>query len=769
MTVGEELFVACLRRKDTKVLSLVQKRWLDGSEVRQHQFILDYYREHGEMMGVKTFCEKFSLSPSSVDSRPSFYLNSLKERYIFSSMADRIPAILRNLKDDPRGKLDSLRELVSRLSVDAVESKDTLYSDDTDLRVRDYEERTKSMGVTYLSMGCPDMDKVLYGYRKNDLITIGGRAGQGKCLGKGTKVLMYDLSTKNVEDVVVGDKLMGPDGTPRNVLSISRGREQMYWVRQHKGMDYRVNESHILSLKFPRRKNLRETINGERKYYGSETTWETHNLSVREYLKKGYTFKNEAKGYKSYGMNFEETQLPFDPYFLGVWLGDGTSRELTITSFDLPIIRFLQEYTKSLGGTLQEEPSQEGLYRMKGCRELRKKMDELHLIKNRIKEDKGYKHIPREFIKTSRENRLKLLAGLIDTDGYMSFNSFEITLVSKTLSDDIKLLCRTLGFYVTQSVKVIDGVEYYKCNIQGKGTDEVPVKLKRKQANVRRQVKNVLHTGITLEKDIVDDYYGFTIDGDHLFCLEDFTVTHNTWFICYLVTALEEVLLKRESKGEKAGDILLVTNEMGEDEIKERIDCIKFRLPYESFLQGTLSDREKRRYYSGLESLKGMKSKIRILYSCSTIDELTTQIGLYQPSAVFIDGSYLMEPQRDDGWEKIVYVTRNLKRIAKNMNVPIVNTTQLKRGSSKGASKFSLDGQDDFAYSSSYSQDSDIAIRMFQDPDMRFHDIIGMEVAKGRRVKSGTTFMFQNDLTNMCQSVTLSEEVTEEPKIKDDY
>lgn len=770
MTVGEELFVSCLKRKDHKVLSVVQRKWLDGSEVRQYKFVMDYYREHGEMVGVKTFCEKFKLHADEVDSRPAFYLNALKERFIFATMSDNIPKILRGIKDDPREKLYELQSLVATLSVDAVESKDVLYSDDTESRIKDYEERMKSLGVTYLSMGCEDMDKVFYGYRKQDLITIGGRAGQGKCLGKGTKVLMYDLTTKNVEDVVVGDKLMGPDGTPRNVLSISRGREQMYWVRQHKGMDYRVNESHILSLKFPRRKSLRSTIGGKRRYCGSETIWETHNLSVKEYLKKGYTFKKDAVGYKSYGMTFEDTSLPLDPYFLGVWLGDGTSRELTITSFDLPIIRFLQEYAISWGGELKKEASNEGLYRMKGCKELRTIMDSFGLIKNRYKEDKGRKHIPMEFIKTSRENRLQLLAGLIDTDGHTRDNSFEITLVSKELSDDIKLLCRTLGFYVTQSIKIVNGKEYYRCNIQGKGTDEVPVKLSRKQANVRRQIKNVLHTGVTIEKDIVDDYYGFTIDGDHLFCLEDFTVTHNTWLLVYLTFLLERVLIEKESlTGETYGDILFITNEMGEEEIKERLDCIKFRLPYENFLKGTLTEREKGRYYRGLEGLKKERSKIRIVYSCQTIDELSTYIGLYQPSVVFIDGSYLMEGKMQEGWEKIVYITRNLKRIAKNFKVPVINTTQLKRGSNKSGSKFALDGQDDFAYSSSYTQDSDIAIRMFQDADMKFHDLIGCEVVKGRRVVGGTTLVFQNDLSNMCQSITLPADETREPERKTDF
>ncbi len=38
-------------------------------------------------------------------------------------------------------------------------------------------------------------------------------------------------------------------------------------------------------------------------------------------------------------------------------------------------------------------------------------------------------------------------------------------------------------------------------------------------------------TGIQVEFDKVDDYYGFEIDGNRLFLLEDMTVTHNTAFV----------------------------------------------------------------------------------------------------------------------------------------------------------------------------------------------------------------------------------------------
>jgi len=79
--------------------------------------------------------------------------------------------------------------------------------------------------------------------------------GRGKCLGKNTPVLMYDGTIKMVQDIVVGDVLMGDDSTPRNVLTLARGRETMYKIRDMSSpnidVSYIVNSNHILSLREP--------------------------------------------------------------------------------------------------------------------------------------------------------------------------------------------------------------------------------------------------------------------------------------------------------------------------------------------------------------------------------------------------------------------------------------------------------------------------------------------------------------------------------------
>jgi superfamily II DNA or RNA helicase len=78
--------------------------------------------------------------------------------------------------------------------------------------------------------------------------------GRGKCLAKNTPVMMYDGSIQLVQDIGVGDQLMGDDLTPRKVLSLATGYDDMYVVSE-KGTNrsYTVNKSHILSLVYNNR------------------------------------------------------------------------------------------------------------------------------------------------------------------------------------------------------------------------------------------------------------------------------------------------------------------------------------------------------------------------------------------------------------------------------------------------------------------------------------------------------------------------------------
>lgn len=110
------------------------------------------------------------------------------------------------------------------------------------------------------------------------IISVG--CGAGKCLAFGTLVMMFDGSKKRVENIVVGDVIMGDDGTKRRVLSTTKGVEEMFDVMMDYGK-YTVNRSHILSLK---------RCDGD----GNEDN--VIDISVNDYLKNGLNMRGFRVG-----------------------------------------------------------------------------------------------------------------------------------------------------------------------------------------------------------------------------------------------------------------------------------------------------------------------------------------------------------------------------------------------------------------------------------------------------------------------------------------
>ena len=81
-------------------------------------------------------------------------------------------------------------------------------------------------------------------------VLISAAAGSGKCLGKGTLVKMYDNTVKRVEDIKVGDYLLGPDRTPRIVMSLAHGKELMYKVILSDGSNFICNKLAFITNRF---------------------------------------------------------------------------------------------------------------------------------------------------------------------------------------------------------------------------------------------------------------------------------------------------------------------------------------------------------------------------------------------------------------------------------------------------------------------------------------------------------------------------------------
>lgn len=360
---------------------------------------------------------------------------------------------------------------------------------------------------------------------KHPRANIFATMGSGKCLQLGTPVIMADGSIKNVEDVIVGDLLMGPDSAPRRVLSLGRGREMMYKVTPVKGDSYTVNESHILSL--------RTTTSTGNKTWPDNTVFD---IPVKEWmnLPKYLTCANGLlKGWRA-AVEFErkEQDQLLPPYLLGLWLGDGNSRCGAITSGnnETEIRDYLVKYAETNGMYIRKE----GItwYITRGNTGKKERVFTTALREAGVLDNK---HIPHNYKCGDRQQRAELLAGLLDSDGYYSNGGFDWVNKNETLTEDLCYLARSLGFaaYKTATRKqcVNTGVwgDYWRVSLSGDFSWLPFVRGRHQNIPARKIVKNVLNVGIkSIEPVGVDDFYGFTIDGDHRFLLGDFTVTHNT-------------------------------------------------------------------------------------------------------------------------------------------------------------------------------------------------------------------------------------------------
>ncbi len=309
----------------------------------------------------------------------------------------------------------------------------------------------------------------------------------GKCLGKNTPIIMYDGSIKLVQDIIVGDQLMGDDSMPRNVLSTCKGKDFMYKVHQYNRNSYIVNSSHILSLKY---KNKVIDIN------------------IQEYL--SHKHQDKMMGY-SVPINFTKKHIDIDPYIYGyiysVYQGNNIIKiNNKLTSYFSPFFKLSYTYS--------------GIYI---------NLDDYMLLKNRIENEK---QIPLEYKANCNSIILDFLAGIIDSSALCANTTTDyiyiLPIKSQEFWDDTSFMFRSVGINICK-----------KENLFVYGGDKIPSKLYSSKILSEYPIcKNSLEYPIYIEKLAYDDYYGFEIDGNRRFLLGDFTVTHNTVMAIYLICKL---------------------------------------------------------------------------------------------------------------------------------------------------------------------------------------------------------------------------------------
>lgn len=371
----------------------------------------------------------------------------------------------------------------------------------------------------------------------------------GKSVSPDTQLLMADGRIKKAEDVKVGEYLMGVDSTPRLVTATYRGKdEHMYRIDQSKGDSYTVNSRHINTvIKIGKRGRCLEEHEKRIVDVDMPTLLSYSKNYIRERIR---TFK--------VAWEMPKRNILIEPYFLGVWLGDGCSNEVTICKPYKEIADYCDWYADKLGIDCDHMGWNENLKcysdhiffdghlggknshrNIKKCK-LTKFFKAYKLFNN--------KHIPDQYLYNCRKVRLELLAGLLDTDGDLWCNGYHWGSIHKELAYQVRYLANSLGFrtHISGGRKYNKQLkreyEYWGVSISGK-IDEIPVKILHKQIEYDWFTKpsnkdwgtiDGITPSVVSSIKITDvgagEYVSITTDGDHRFLLADGTVTHNSYY-----------------------------------------------------------------------------------------------------------------------------------------------------------------------------------------------------------------------------------------------
>jgi len=409
-----------------------------------------------------------------------------------------------------------------------------------------------------------------------------------ECFDPETPILMWDGSSKRAGDIMIDDILVDDLGNPTKVRTTCSGFKNMYDVIPDKDnfMKHRVTDNHILTLRIRQHKNILNYDRKDRKYKHSVKFLNRDNFKIQEryfaslkeaedfvnsfddddtlditienYLKLNKTTKDYLVLFKVEGINWQKKDVEMDPYLLGLWLGDGLS---TGNGFalnyktDFETLAYWEKWALENGATItkgqrydfsivsnkNKEASVAGLCNRVEEAPLKKYLRKYNLLNN--------KHIPNEYLTNDRETRLKVLAGLIDTDGSVREGGHEIRIcqgpANYRIIEDAYTLAMSLGF----SCGVKEGTSqwtdeksgdkkfstYKELTITGHKIYEIPTLLPRKKLipiENKTQLlrsKSFMCSKFNLVEVGIGPYVGWQLhDKRGRFCLKDGLSVHNT-------------------------------------------------------------------------------------------------------------------------------------------------------------------------------------------------------------------------------------------------
>lgn len=359
-------------------------------------------------------------------------------------------------------------------------------------------------------------------------------------------------------EIAVGDTVTTPDHKSAKVVGIyPQGTKDIYRITFSDGRTAECCKEHLWKI--------------YHKHWSKKQEWKV--LSLEQIIslidqRKIDNIKDAELYIPLASVEYEpKTELPMNPYLVGALLGDGgLSQGPTFSTADAEMIQLLEErihpdieirHRSQYDYAFVIKDEARSRYKGQGQKGMRrnpmtKTLESLDLLGSKS----HTKFIPDMYKNATIKDRVDLLAGLIDTDGYVNEGgAISISTSSNQLAKDIQDIVWSIGGIAKISQRV-PTYTYNNKKKTGRLSYNISIRypnrhllsrLTRKSKNIRKtyQYKNLKLRITDIELVGREEAQCIMIDHpDHLYITDNYVVTHNTYLAKQLAIALGVELVR---------------------------------------------------------------------------------------------------------------------------------------------------------------------------------------------------------------------------------
>jgi replicative DNA helicase len=566
--------------------------------------------------------------------------------------------------------------------------------------------------VTGVATGFEKLDFDTSGLQSSDFIIIAGRPSMGKAQPLDARVRTLAGWTR-MGDLRLGDELASVDGRRSRVRGIyPQGVKPIYRITFSDGRAAECTADHLWRV-----------------HYRSWTEPRTLTTEKVAAMLRRARYRHRLWIDAPSGQHGHGEALPLDPWLLGALLGDGTlsGSSLIFSTAEAEMLERLLERAgsayalRAAGGYDWRVVQAAGAHRrgMAGVSPngLMESLRSLGLWGVRSEQ----KFIPEIYLNASRDARLELLRGLMDTDGWVErWGSTRFCSTSERLALGVVELVRSLGgwcsvrrrrtIYRSGGVKKI-GRPAYVCNIQAADPGSI-VRLSGKSARtlaVQRRRRRPVFVSIEPVRTAEAQCIAVTHPSG-LYVTDDYVVTHNTAFALNIAQHAG-VTLRRK--------VLVLSLEMSAQQLVQRMLCSEAKVESQLVRTGRLAHSD----WNKLTTAAGRLSEATIFIDDSpALTALEARAKARRMKAehgldlVVIDYLQLMRGRsgQENRQQEISEISRSLKALAKELNIPVVALSQLSRAVEARSQRDLRPQLSDLRESGALEQDADLILFLYR-------------------------------------------------------